>query len=62
MVDSSLGFAHSLVEVVTLVAVVVLYQQATKTEPRPLEDMYQTLRRLWKTLGIVWKGVEGEAG
>jgi len=60
--NSSLGFAHSLVEVVVLVAVVVLYQQIAKTEPRPLEDMYQTLRGLWKTLWRVWKSVEHPAG
>ncbi len=59
---TSLGFAHSLVEVVVLVAVVVLYQQLAKTEPRPLEDMYQTLRGLWKTLWRVWKRVEHPAG
>jgi len=59
---TSLGFAHSLVEVVALVAVVVLYQQLAKTEPPPLEDMYQTLRGLWKTLWRVWKRVEHPAG
>ncbi len=59
---TSLGFAHSLVEVVALVAVVVLYQQLAKKEPRPLEDMYQTLRGLWKTLWTLWKGVEHPAG
>jgi len=59
---TSLGFAHSLVEVVVLVAVVVLYQQLSKTEPRPLEDMHQTLRGLWKTLWRVWKSVEHPAG
>jgi len=62
VVDTSLGFAHSLLELVVLVAVVVLYQQLAKTEPRPLEDMYQTLRGLWKTLGILWKSVEHPAG
>ncbi len=62
VLGTSLGFAHSLVEVVVLVAVVVLYQQLARTEPRPLEDMYQTLRGLWKTLGRVWKRVEHPAG
>jgi len=41
---------------------VVLYQQLAKTGPRPLEDTYQTLRGLWKTLWRVWKSVEGEVG
>ncbi len=45
---TSLGFAHSLLELVVLVAVVVLYQQLAKT--------------LWKTLWRVWKGVKHPAG